>query len=164
MIFFSEQGIGLINSAQLTEKWIANIKTTNWSVHKVRIYLSVVEPGVSRRVCQSIIWHNVCQKLYENDINYTGAREVFLAPSGSANACHNCVVYFYVKFPVLCYLSMKKGDTSSASEAVVEQLIHPIHPLVANQITWVSWKPSGKLTYCNRPSKANLTLSFIFKI
>ena len=60
MIFFSEQGIELINSAQPTEKWIANIKTTNWSVHKVRIYLLVVEPGFSRRVCQPIIWHNVC--------------------------------------------------------------------------------------------------------
>ena len=135
MIFFSEQGIGLINSAQPTEKWITNIKTTNWSVHKVRIYLSVAEPGFSRRVCQPIIWHNVCQKLYENDINYTEAMEVSLAPSGSANACHNCVVYFYVKFPVLCYLFMKKDDTSSESEDIVEQLIHPIHPLVASQIT-----------------------------
>ena len=65
--------------------------------------------------------------------------------------------------PRLCYLFMKEDDTSSELEAVAE-LIHPIHPLVASQITWVSWKPSGKLTYCNRPPKANLTLPFIFKI
>ena len=66
--------------------------------------------------------------------------------------------------PRLCYLFMKQDDTSSESEAVVEQLIHSIQPLVASQITWVSWKPSGKLTYCNRPPKAKLTLPFIFKI
>ena len=66
--------------------------------------------------------------------------------------------------PRLCYLSMKEDDTSSESEAVVEQLIHSIQPLVASQITWVSWNPSGELTYSNRPPKANLTQSFIFKI
>ena len=42
---------------------------------------------------------------------------------------------------------MKKDGTSSelVLEAVVEELIHPTHPLVASQITWKSWKPKWEI-------------------